>query len=59
MQARTSYGERAREGALRYSHMECVDYLDWAGNVCYHSRYRMLVYRLLVYRLLVYVLLVY
>lgn len=32
MQARTTYGERARESALRYKHEECVDYLDWAGR---------------------------
>ena len=32
MQARTTYGERARESALRYQHDECVDYLDWAGR---------------------------
>ena len=32
MQARTTYGERARESALRYKHDECVDYLDWAGR---------------------------
>lgn len=31
MQQRTTYGERARESALRYGHIECVDYLDWAG----------------------------
>ncbi|XP_067941893.1 ankyrin repeat domain-containing protein 45-like isoform X2 [Watersipora subatra] len=30
MQARTTYGERPRESAFRYKHIECVDYLDWA-----------------------------
>lgn len=40
MQARTTYGERARESALRYGHIECVDYLDWAGKTihcCFKS----------------------
>lgn len=32
MQAKTTYGERARESALRYGNIECVDYLDWAGQ---------------------------
>ena len=39
MQATTTYGERARESALRYRHIECVDYLDWAGMyiIIYYS----------------------
>ncbi|XP_045192732.1 ankyrin repeat domain-containing protein 45-like isoform X2 [Mercenaria mercenaria] len=30
LQQRNVHGERARETAVRYTHTECVDYLDWA-----------------------------
>lgn len=30
LQQKTGNGERAREVAARYSHAECVDFLDWA-----------------------------
>ena len=32
-QLKNTFGERARETALRYNKTECVDFLDWAGNV--------------------------
>lgn len=30
LQQRNTHGERPRETAMRYTQMECVDYLDWA-----------------------------
>ena len=30
---KTTQGERARECAQRYGHSECMDYLDWAGEL--------------------------
>merc|ERR1711971_1552949 len=30
LQIKNIHGERARETAMRYNHIECVDFLDWA-----------------------------
>ena len=48
---KTTNGERPREIAVRYNQAECVDFLDWAGELHIHYNKNHDIYTLWPYQL--------